>query len=436
MSIEIIKKPKKLVFSAPITPATKKWGVYCIPRLWKLPSGRLVIRFNGEVDCADIDNMQAAPNLYFYSDDDGETWQEDKDGYTKYDQWVLQGNTRPYLKLSDGTTIAIRDKRDCASLPDIPHTKKFIFPNKSSLVETYYEKDIPKECMGMDLITYRENTSEPDIEPIEFNFPEREVFIESEALTDDGYKPIEKYVKIHHWRNPYISSLTELPDGRICGVVNGQNPEVSDKYCPVVYLVVSNDKGKTWEVLSTIAKGKDEVPYGYSGDGCELSLNITEEGILVCAMRMDVSINPNEETPICDTYFTYSEDLGETWVKPYPIAESSITPQLISLKDNILLLLYGRPGVHMKYSTDNGKTWSESTPIIGKTLAESRAEGLTDYESKYGKMDSYANVFAEKLSEDTFIVLFNDMKYDDGDGEKHRAGFVQKITIKNTLNIG
>ena len=403
--------------------------MYCIPRLWKLPSGRLVIRFNGEVDCADIDNMQAAPNLYFFSDDNGETWQEDKNGFENYDTFVLQGNTRPYLKLSDSKTIAIRDKRDCSPLPDIPYTKKFVFPNKSSLVETYFEKDIPEECMGMDLVTYQNNLSEPDIKPIKFSFPEREIFIESDAMTDGGYKPIDKYVKVHHWRNPYISSLTELPDERICGVVNGQHPDVNDRYCPAVYLVASEDKGKSWHVVSPIAKGTD-VPYGYSGDGGELSLNITLEDILVCAMRMDVSINPNEETPVCDTYFTYSEDFGQTWVQPYPIAESSITPQLISLKDNVLVLLYGRPGVHMKYSVDNGKTWSESTPIIGKTLTESRAEGLTDYESKYGKMDSYANVFAEKLSEDTFIVLFNDMKYDEGDGAKHRAGFVQKITIK------
>lgn len=435
MSIEIIKSPKKLVFSAPITPATRKWGVYCIPRLWKLPSGRLVVRFNGEVDCADIDNMQAAPNLYFYSDDNGKTWIEDKNGFENYDMFVLQGNARPYLELSDGTTIAIRDKRNFEPLPEIPSTKKFIFPNKSSVVETYFEKDIPAECMGMDLVTYEKGSLTPALTPVLFDFPEREIFVETEALADGGvYKPIEKYVKLHHWRNPYISSLTELPDGRICGCVNGQHPDVSDRYCPVVYLVASEDKGTSWYVVSAIAKGTD-VPYGYSGDGGELSLNITEEGVLVCAMRMDVSINPNNEIPICDTYFTYSEDLGKTWAKPYPIAESSITPQLISLKNNILVLLYGRPGVHMKYSTDSGKTWSDSTPIIGKTLTESRAEGLTDYESKYGKMDSYANVFAEKLADDTFIVLFNDMKYDEGDGEKHRAGFVQKITIKRNSSV-
>ena len=29
----------------------------------------------------------------------------------------------------------------------------------------------------------------------------------------------------------------------------------------------------------------------------------------------------------------------------------------------------------------------------------------------------------------------NDMKYDEGDGEKHRAGFVQKITIKKNTSV-
>ena len=45
------------------------------------------------------------------------------------------------------------------------------------------------------------------------------------------------------------------------------------------------------------------------------------------------------------------------------------------------------------------------------------------------------DIIAEKISDDTFIALFNDMKYDEGDGEKHRAGFVQKITIKKNTSV-
>ena len=54
---------EKLVFSSPINEETKKWGVYAIPRMWRNIDGRLIIRFNGEIDCGDTDNMQVVPNL-------------------------------------------------------------------------------------------------------------------------------------------------------------------------------------------------------------------------------------------------------------------------------------------------------------------------------------------------------------------------------------
>ena len=62
------------VYVAPINEATAKWGVYCIPRMWRMPSGELVIRAGGEEDSCLVDSMQKAPNLYFISGDNGESW--------------------------------------------------------------------------------------------------------------------------------------------------------------------------------------------------------------------------------------------------------------------------------------------------------------------------------------------------------------------------
>jgi hypothetical protein len=83
-NVKIILGEEKLVYSPPVNEATKKWGVYAIPRLWRHISGRLVIRFNGEIDCGDTDNMQAAPNLFFTSLDNGESWEYEPDGEEKY----------------------------------------------------------------------------------------------------------------------------------------------------------------------------------------------------------------------------------------------------------------------------------------------------------------------------------------------------------------
>jgi len=64
----------------------------------------------------------------------------------------------------------------------------------------------------------------------------------------------------------------------------------------------------------------------------------------------------------------------------------------------------------------------------GKTLEEERA-GRSDFDSKYGDSVSYSNFFIEQLSRDSVLVLYNDLKYDEGDGVCHKATFVREITV-------
>lgn len=426
---EVMIGSKTLVFSPPVNAATRHWGVYSIPRMWRIPSGRLVVRFNGEQDCSDPDMMNMAPHLYFISDDNGETWHPDPHGESLYDKSVLQGITPPYLHLSDGKWIALRTLSDRKPIENVPCGKEFIFPNLGSYLKAYPQADIPEECKGIELLTYADANAQPEVSPVSLHFPEWEVLVESKAYEGGGYKDIPNYVKPVHWKNPYISALTELPDCSLGALVCGQHPDVYDRYCSAIYFVVSDDGGKTWHKRATAAAGMEDVPYGYGGDGHEVSLALTGDGILVCAMRMDVSVSPKIATPICDCYVTVSKDLGHTWCKPFPVADSSVTPQLITLDDEIVVLFYGRPGVHFKYSEDGGMTWSRAYSLIGKTLEEERLAGRSDFDSKYGDTVSYSNIFIERLSSDSVLVLYNDLKYDEGDGVPHKAAFVRKITL-------
>ena len=97
-------------------------------------------------------------------------------------------------------------------------------------------------------------------------------------------------------------------------------------------------------------------------------------------MRMDMSIDPNKDDTKCwGCRFCASFDKGLTWTQPKEIADSSVTPHIVSLKNDILLVVYGRPGVHFKISLDKGETWSDSYSIIGKTLTEERKSGRNDF---------------------------------------------------------
>lgn len=172
---------------------------------------------------------------------------------------------------------------------------------------------------------------------------------------------VEERVKQSIFKNPYICSVTYLKDGTLAAVSCGQNPHVDDHYSGVAYLMISEDKGHTWTKRSIIAESI-ELPHGYTGDGHEVSMTVTQDDVLICAMRMDMSI-------IKEPYGTavaFSNDNGYTWSMPTIISDASVTPHVISLDNGVIALVYGRPGVHFKYSVDNGKTWSKSYSIIEK----------------------------------------------------------------------
>lgn len=438
--VKVIKKKDVLVYCPPVNEATKKWGVYAIPRMWREISGELVIRFNGEMDTADINNMQQAPNLYFTSVDEGETWTEKNDGENTYDINILTGIGSAYYKLKDGTILALRAKDNCQPIENIKHRKEFIFPNGEAILHSYRYGDIPDECKGIELLRYKNATAEPEVLDVVMDFPEREILVNYKAYCDnefineegkpDHYIKVSEYVQPYIFKNPYLCDITELDDGTLVALSWGQNPNVTDRYCPEVYLLESIDGGVTWKKRGIVATDIDTMPYGYGGDAGEISLTRCSNGDLLCAMRMDVSIDPNVAKPICDVMVAASHDGGYTWDTPKALASGSVTPHIVALKDGIVFLVYGRPGVHFIYSEDNGKTWSKPQSIIGLTLEEERALGRSDADAKYFDTCSYSNTFVEKLSEDSVLVLYNNLKYDNGDGLNHKAAFVVEIELK------
>lgn len=419
-----------LVYSPPVNDATKKWGVYAIPRMWRDISGKLIVRFNGEIDTGDTDNMQAAPNLYFTSDDDGESWSYDENGEEKYPIDILNGLDSPYTNIGNGKKVAFGEKQGRLPIDDnVPHQKEFVMPNGEALVYSYKYGDIPTECKGFEKITFSADGTIADISDADIIFDDREILINAKGFNFTEFVDVEKRVKQGIFKNPYFSSVTVLADGTLGAVACGQNPEVCDHYNGAVYLISSADGGKTWRKRSVIAMS-DKMPYGYGGDGHETSLTRTSDNTLVCAMRMEMSINPDVATPICDTMICISKDDGHSWCKPFSASDSSVTPHVVALSDNIVVLVYGRPGVHIKISKNGGETWSDSVSVIGNTLEECHKMGIKDSDSKYFNTSSYSNTFCEKLDDDSFLLLYNDMKYDEGDGVFHKAAFVRKITVK------
>jgi hypothetical protein len=119
MKVKVTQSEEFLVYSPPVNEATKKWGVYAIPRMWREPDGTLIVRFNGEMDCGDADNNQVAENLYFASRDNWRSWKKIPDGNEKFDIGILNGIDSPYIKVGN-SFIAFREKKDRAFIENTP----------------------------------------------------------------------------------------------------------------------------------------------------------------------------------------------------------------------------------------------------------------------------------------------------------------------------
>lgn len=411
-----------------MTPAISHWGVYAIPRLWREPTGELVVRFNGEEDSSDIDNMQRAPNLYFISTDDGLHWKPCPDGDSRYDISVLTGIDPPFRRLRDGSTVYLKSRQGLPPIKGVTPLKEFVTPCGDAVVHAYRWGDIPAACKGIDFCRIDADGHTTTVDAV-MDFPERELLINAKALSGGEYVPVDEYVQPFVFKLPYFSAIRELPDGTLAALCCGQHPDVADHFYSEVYLITSDDGGKVWKKRAVVAGGITPLPYGFGGDGAEVSLAVDSSGDLYCVMRMDLSSDPRRDPHPWDTMLCISRDGGYTWSAPRAIADSSVTPHIIALAGDVLALIYGRPGVHVRISCDRGETWSKPYSLIGKTLSEERLAGRNDFDSKYGAPASYCNTFWEPLDEHSFLVLCNSLTHPDENGVPTKAAFVRKISF-------
>jgi len=126
-------------------------------------------------------------------------------------------------------------------------------------------------------------------------------------------------------------------------------------------------------------------------------------------------------------YIVYSKDMGKTWSQPKKITDYGVFPQLLKLKNGVIVLSYGRPGIYLRFSTDNGKTWGP--PI---TLHGVKPEGLTL--SKYRKIRyqdtcGYTGLLA--IGSDKFLIVYSDTTYYDKKGNLRKRIIVREVDVKD-----
>ena len=123
------------------------------------------------------------------------------------------------------------------------------------------------------------------------------------------------------------------------------------------YVGISSDRGRTWQYLSTVAYRPFLGNEGYS----ELVIRKLPNDEILALVRTGGNSNPGwQDNPLM---MSRSSDGGKTWAPVRRTGVEGCWPDLCVLSDGALVCTTGRPGAFIMFSTDNGHTWTDITPI-------------------------------------------------------------------------
>ena len=116
------------------------------------------------------------------------------------------------------------------------------------------------------------------------------------------------------------------------------------------FIIQSDDRGKTWKYLSTVAfdmNKEDKIrPLGFD----EPNLLVLPDGNILCFMRSGSRQGQS-------LYMSRSKDNGKTWSNADPIADRGVYPTACRMQNGIIAVVYGRPDDWLMFSLDEGETW-------------------------------------------------------------------------------
>lgn len=181
----------------------------------------------------------------------------------------------------------------------------------------------------------------------------------------------------------------------------------------------SRDEGRSWQVLGRIPYQPDlrGDPWGAQREGFwEPAFEILADGTYVCVLRTDVDVRNGKRGPM---YLSRSFDGGATWTKPKIITPFGVSPYLLQLRNGVVALSAGRPGVQLRFSTVAGiDTWTKPVEML-------------PYKSDRDSVScGYTQMVA--TGRDRFLLVYSDFNFENKARERRKAIKVQEIIV--TLN--
>lgn len=315
--------PERLVVEAP--PGEHRWGRWQFPVLETSTNGKLLLFVHVEPDSAASYGKQ---RRVYFSHNRGRTWQQDT---------TAAAHTPYGFPLRNGEWLR----------PDtVPATPVTAFPMPSPLAERI-SYQTPFQL-------YRLRDLHPSLRNIFFQrFRNGDWRPEEQPLRDDSAL---RYSTGGLVPQIWWGDIKRRPDGSLIALTY---PYYHESQLPLPFTSAasyrSRDEGHTWTKVGHILYNEpDKRRDGFT----EPALESLPDGSLLAVLR---TTDGNGVGPM---YCSRSRDGGHTWSPPVPITDTGVLPRLLQLRNGVLVLSSGRPGVDLRFSRDGGHTWSAPQRLI------------------------------------------------------------------------
>lgn len=151
-----------------------------------------------------------------------------------------------------------------------------------------------------------------------------------------------------------------------------------------IVIIRSENNGRTWTYQTTVAfdieEDTKERILGYS----EPDMVRLQSGEILVFMRTAIGggIRP--------MYMSLSRDDGKTWSNATPVTDRGVSPCVIEMQNGTIVVGYGRPHNWLMFSTDRGQTWT----------------GHFQFYKGPKAWDAWNQIAVEEVAPDTLLVTY------------------------------
>ena len=390
----LVKKGKKTVakvhLSEPVMVAQaeqeEKWGYYQFPNIGRADDGTLIVTWHMREDSHKAYGTSGRKYTPMMSKDQGQTWK------------LVE---KPYKAQCIGYNVFLKD----GSVINVvtPKTKD---------INSY--KYFPKAVAKKGNYSYYPIDSLPDdLQGIYLNYHDaKQKNKKIHARLDDPGAlryAIGDMMPIVWWGN-----IKQIADhSLIAGVYPAIYQDNIGQIMPsAVSFYQSKDKGATWKILSKIPFYNDGIAE-LRGDARfdEPAFEVLADSTFICVMRTG-SVSP--------MYKSLSSDKGKTWTRPQPFTPNGVMPRLLLLKNGVLVLVSGRPGVQIRFSYDgSGRKWSEPIDMIP----------FMNHDGTFRRDVScgYASIIGS--GDNSFHIVYSDFTTMNSEGQIRKSIWFRRVVV-------